>query len=66
MVAGLKYFYEKVNPGGFILAHDFNSWPGSRKAVREFFHDKPEVPIPMPDKSGSALILKLPDQNTQS
>jgi O-methyltransferase len=60
MLAGLNYFYEKVNPGGFILAHDFNSWPGSRKAAREFLSDKPEVPIPMPDKSGSVLIVKLP------
>jgi O-methyltransferase len=60
MLAGLSYFYEKMTPGGFILAHDFNSWPGSRKAIQEFFRDKPEVPIPMPDKSGSVLILKLP------
>lgn len=60
MMAGLNYFYNKVIPGGFILAHDYNSWPGSRKAVREFFSDKRELPIPMPDKSGSALIVKLP------
>jgi len=59
MLAGLTFFYERVVPGGFILAHDFNSWPGARKAVLEFFQDKPERPIPMPDKSGSALILKL-------
>lgn len=56
---GLGYFYGKVVPGGFILVHDYNSWPGARKAVTEFFRDKPETPIPMPDKSGSALILKL-------
>jgi O-methyltransferase len=48
-----------VVPGGFILAHDYNSWPGARKAVEQFFRDKPEIPIPMPDKSGSALVLKL-------
>jgi len=59
MMAGLKFFYDRVVPGGFILAHDFNSWPGARKAVAEFFSDKPERPIPMPDKSGSALIVKL-------
>jgi len=58
MLAGLKYFYDKVVPGGYMLAHDYNSWPGARKAVQEFFSDKPEIPIPMPDKSGSALILK--------
>jgi O-methyltransferase len=58
MLAGLKYFYDKVVPGGYILAHDYNSWPGARKAVQQFFSDKAEIPIPMPDKSGSALILK--------
>jgi O-methyltransferase len=58
MLAGLNYFYDKVVPGGFILAHDFNSWPGARKAVEEFFLNKPEMPLPMPDKSGSALIVK--------
>ncbi|MEI6780818.1 MAG: TylF/MycF/NovP-related O-methyltransferase [Verrucomicrobiota bacterium] len=59
MLAGLNYFYDKVVPGGFILAHDFNSWPGARKAIQQFFRDKPEIPIPMPDKSGSALVVKL-------
>jgi O-methyltransferase len=59
ILAGLSFFYGKVLPGGFILVHDYNSWLGARKAVTEFFRDKPETPIPMPDKSGSALILKL-------
>jgi O-methyltransferase len=59
MLAGLRYFYDKISAGGYILAHDFNSWPGSRKAVQEFFQNKPEIPIPLPDKSGSVLIQKL-------
>jgi len=58
MAAGLGFFYERVAPGGFILAHDFNSWPGARKAVEDFFRARPERPIPMPDKSGSALVVK--------
>ena len=58
-MAGLEFFYERVTPGGFILVHDFNSWPGARRAVMEFFKDRLEIPIPMPDKSGSALITKL-------
>jgi O-methyltransferase len=57
--AGLNFFYDRLSPGGFILVHDFNSWAGSRKAIRDFFRDKPETPIPMPDKSGSALIAKM-------
>ncbi|MGO8926068.1 MAG: TylF/MycF/NovP-related O-methyltransferase [Limisphaerales bacterium] len=59
ILAGLSFFYSKIVPGGFILVHDYNSWLGARKAVTDFFRDKPETPIPMPDKSGSALILKL-------
>ena len=59
ILAGLNFFYERMVPGGYILVHDFNSWPGARKAVREFFKDKPETPTPMPDKSGSALICKM-------
>ena len=58
ILAGLRYFYGKIPPGGMMVIHDYNAWPGSRRAVDEFFADKPEVPIPMPDKSGSALIVK--------
>ena len=57
--AGLNFFYERMVPGGYILVHDYSSWPGARKAVQEFFKDKPETPVPMPDKSGSALISKM-------
>lgn len=55
---GLKFFYPRLSHHGFIVVHDYNSWPGARLAVDGFFADKREMPIPMPDKSGSALILK--------
>jgi O-methyltransferase len=58
-IEGLKFFYPKVPKGGMIVCHDYNAWPGVRKAVDEFFHGKQEVAIPMPDKSGSALIIKI-------
>jgi hypothetical protein len=47
-----------MNTGGYILVHDYNAWIGARKAVDEFFSTRKEIPIPMPDKSGSALIQK--------
>jgi O-methyltransferase len=53
---GLKFFYPRMSPGGIIVVHDYNAWAGARQAVDEFFADKPIKPIPMPDKSGSALI----------
>lgn len=59
IMAGLEFFYPRSAQGGIIVVHDYNSWPGARRAVDLFFQDKPEVPIPMPDKSGSAVIVKL-------
>ena len=56
--SGLEFFYPRLPAGGVLLVHDYNAWIGSRTAVDEFFTDKPEVPIPMPDKSGSVLIVK--------
>ena len=58
ILAGLQYFYPKVPTGGMIVVHDYNAWPGARRAVTEFLADKREPPIPLPDKSGSALIVK--------
>lgn len=55
---GLRFFYPRVSEGGMIVCHDYNAWPGVRKAVDEFLKDKKEFAIPMPDKSGSAIILK--------
>jgi O-methyltransferase len=54
----LKFFYPRVSMNGMIIIHDYNAWPGVRKAVDGFFATKNELPIPMPDKSGSVLILK--------
>jgi O-methyltransferase len=59
IMAGLRYFYPRMERGGFILVHDFNAWPGARRAVTEFCSETSEIPIPMPDKSGSALIQKI-------
>ncbi len=55
---GLNFFYPRMTKGGFIVIHDYNAWLGARKAVDDFFIDKSEIPIPMPDKSGSALVQK--------
>ena len=58
ILAGLKFFYPRMAKGGFLLVHDFNAWPGARLAAEEFFADKPETPVPMPDKSGTLLVAK--------
>jgi O-methyltransferase len=54
---GLKFFYPRMSQTGMIVIHDYNAWPGARKAVDDFFSDKSELPIPIPDKSGSVLIV---------
>ncbi len=58
-LAGLRFFYPKMNRNGVMIIHDCNNvWAGSRQALDEFFADKPERPVFIPDKSGSAVIIK--------
>jgi O-methyltransferase len=58
IAAGLEFFYPRLAKHGMLVIHDYNAWPGARSAVDNFFRDKPELAIPMPDKSGSALVVK--------
>ena len=60
MMAGLQFFYPRMQPGGFILMHDYSSlhWDGAEKAVDDFFAGKPESVIPLPDFCGSAVMRK--------
>jgi hypothetical protein len=61
MKAGLDYFYPRLAPGGFLVIHDYSSlnWDGAERALDEFLADKPERLVPIPDKSGTAVIRKL-------
>jgi hypothetical protein len=58
--AALEYFYPRIAPGGFLIMHDYSSlyWDGVQNAVDEFFRDKNESLIPVPDKSGTVAIRK--------
>lgn len=60
IMSGLEYFYPRVVPGGYIVVHDYGSlaWAGAEKAVDEFFADKAEGVIHIPDSAGSAVIRK--------
>lgn len=57
-LAGLNFFYPRLNQNGMLLIHDYNAWLGARKAVDDFCAQTGVIAIPMPDKSGSALIVK--------
>lgn len=59
-LAGMEYFYPRMQQGGLLIIHDCNNYyQGSRKALDEFFAYKPETPVFIPDKSGSALVVKI-------
>jgi hypothetical protein len=61
IAAALHYFYPRLIKGGFLVIHDYSSlyWDGAEKAIDEFFTDKPEKLIPIPDKSGTVVIRKI-------
>ena len=52
--------YPKLVPGGVMVFDDygFESCPGAREAVDQWFSDKPEVPLVLP--TGQALVTRLP------
>jgi hypothetical protein len=59
--AALDRFYPLVVPGGILVVHDYGSgvWSGVTSALDEFLADRPEKPALMPDKSGTALVVKV-------
>ena len=58
--AALHFFYDRLVPGGFLVMHDYSSlhWDGAERAVDEFFADKPESVVPVPDGSGTVIVRK--------
>jgi hypothetical protein len=59
--AGLRFFYDRLSPGGLILVHDYSNpcWDGPKRAVDEFMPQIAEGLVLMPDKSGTAIIRKM-------
>jgi O-methyltransferase len=55
----LAFVYPRLSSGGSIVFDDygFASCPGARRAVDEFFADKPERPLAL--KTAQALVTKL-------
>jgi hypothetical protein len=51
------FFYPRMNRGGLMLFDDygFATCPGARRAIDEFFTDKPEPIIDLP--TGQAFVL---------
>ena len=61
IIGGLKYFYPRMVPGGFIIVHGYSSIVRAEigNAVDLFFADKPESITPIPDIAGTAIIRRL-------
>lgn len=59
---GLKYFYPRLERGGFIMVHDYNHedhWLGVKEAVREYEQEIGSIiKIPIADNCGSLIISK--------
>lgn len=56
----MQFFYPRLSSGGVMIFDDYGFHQykhAARKAVDEFFQDKPEVPIVL--KTGQCLVIKL-------
>lgn len=59
-LAGLQFFYPRLEKGGVIIIHDYNSsqYPGVKRAVRAFAEENGIWPMPLMDLHGTAVVLK--------
>jgi O-methyltransferase len=57
----LEFFYPRLEPGGYLVMHDYNNsesdW-ACKRAFDEFLADKPERIVELGDVWGSALIRR--------
>jgi len=58
-----EFIYPRLQNGGFMVFDDygFPTCPGARKAVDEFFEDKPEFPLVLP--TGQAVVFRAKNEN---
>jgi len=68
ILAGLRFFYPRLSPGGLIFVHDYSSghWPGATRAMDQFIDESGAGYVLLPDKSGSAVVARpsAPDRRT--
>ncbi len=57
---GLKFFYDKLEKGGYIFVHDFNNenYTGAKNAVYKFCKETGISYVPIGDSGGTAIITK--------
>ena len=60
-LARLEILYSRLEPGGYVFIHDYNSTEsrqGVSRAVDEWIAQRPESILDIPDQSGSVVIRK--------
>jgi O-methyltransferase len=55
----LKYLYDKVSPGGFVIIDDYKSWAGCRTATDEFRYNN-RIDTPLVDIDAHAVFWRKP------
>lgn len=59
---GLRYFYPRLNKGGYIFVHDYNSknLKGVKNAIRRYEDENNTIlaKVPIPDLCGTLVITK--------
>ena len=57
---GLRFFFPRLSPGGFLFVHDFNNglYKGVKQAVVEFSAREEVAFVPLPDSAGTAIFAK--------
>lgn len=60
ILEGLKYFYPRLSPGGYIFVHDYNNaeFKGARQAVQQYCFENGVSYFPLSDYAGSTIIGK--------
>jgi len=58
VLGAVRFFYERVSPGGFLVFDDygFSSTPGARRALDEFIAGKHEAPLVL--ATGQCVVFK--------
>ena len=68
-LAGLRWFYPRLNPGGFLLLHDCNSprLPGVKRALRRYEAElgRRLPAVPLCDVNGTMVLCKCHELNTK-
>ena len=62
-LAGLRYFWPRLSPGGYLMLHDWGNpgLPGPAKALERYEAEVGErLPaVPIPDLNGTLVLCRL-------